>query len=75
MGGLRGSGGCKRMRRLSLDLLIRHHYEEACRRNHLRHQLEVRMKKLRIIMWTGLTVGVFYAYLQVIHLIHRIYGG
>ena len=60
------------MRRLTLDLLIRHHYEKACRRNHLRHQLEVRMKKL---MWTGLTVGVFYAYLQFITWIHRVAGG
>lgn len=30
------------------------------------------MKKLRIIMWTGLTLGVFYAYLELINWIHRI---
>lgn len=30
------------------------------------------MKKLRIIMWSGLTVGAFYAYLQLVQWIHRI---
>lgn len=60
------------MRHFTFDLLVRRRYQEDSRRRYLRNQLEVKMKKLRIIMWSGLTVGAFYAYLQLVQWIHRI---